>query len=93
MHRYCNDIEALGLAFHQGPIFTNAYYQTWLIKTDLEMEVSTLEITACVFASLAKEGYIFASVGLSVCQFVDNTTQKVMDGLGWNFMEGSWVVQ
>ena len=36
--------------------------------------------------SLAKGGYIFGSVGLSVCLFVclfvDNITQKVMNGLG-----------
>ena len=33
------------------------------------------------------------SVCLSVCLSVDNITQKVMNGLGWNFMDGSWVVQ
>ena len=30
---------------------------------------------------------------LFVCLSVDNITQKVMNGLGWNFMDGSWVVQ
>ena len=33
-------------------------------------------------------GYVFGSIGLSVCLFVD-ITQKVMNGLEWNFMEGS----
>ena len=42
---------------------------------------------------LGKGGYVFGSVGLSVCLSVDSITQKVMDGLEWNFMEGSWVVQ
>ena len=35
---------------------------------------------------LGKGGYVFGSVGLSVCLFVclsvDNITQKVMNGLG-----------
>ena len=39
-----------------------------------------------IFTSLAKEVYVFGSVGLSVCLFVclsvDNITQKVMNGLG-----------
>ena len=47
--------------------------------------------------SLAKWGYVFGSVGLSVslyvCLFVDNVTQKAINGLGWKFMEESWVVQ
>ena len=30
---------------------------------------------------------------LFICLSVDNITQKVMNGLGWNFMDGSWVVQ
>ena len=33
------------------------------------------------------------SVCPSVCLFVDNITQKVMNGFGCNLMEGSWVVQ
>ena len=39
-----------------------------------------------------KGGYVFGGVGLSVCVPVDNITQNVMNGLGLNFMEGSWVV-
>ena len=54
-----------------------------------------------IYYLLGKGGYIFGSIGLSVCLFVclfaclsvDNITQQVMNGLEWNFMEGSWVVQ
>ena len=46
---------------------------------------------------LGKGGYVFGSVGLSVCLsvclFVDNVTQKVVNGLGWSFMAWSWVVK
>ena len=31
---------------------------------------------------LGKGGHVFGSTGLSVCLFVDNITQKVMNGLG-----------
>ena len=31
---------------------------------------------------LGKGSYVFGGVGLSVCLFVDNITQKVMNGLG-----------
>ena len=31
---------------------------------------------------LGKGGYVFGSVGLSVCLSVNNITQKVMNGLG-----------
>ena len=31
---------------------------------------------------LGKGGYVFGSVGVSVCLFVDNITHKVMNGLG-----------
>ena len=31
---------------------------------------------------LGKGGYVFGSVGLSVCLSVNNITQKVMKGLG-----------
>ena len=34
------------------------------------------------FYLLGKGGYVFGSVGLSVCLFVDNISQKVMNGLG-----------
>ena len=57
--------------------------------------VHTIHFT-CHFL-LDKGGYVFGSVGLSVCLFVclfvDNITQKVINGLGRNFMEGSLVVQ
>ena len=51
-----------------------------------------LEIDAPSYL-LGKGGYVFGGVGLSVCLFVDNITQKVMNGLGRNFRAGSWVVQ
>ena len=35
-----------------------------------------------VITSLAKGGYVFGSVGLSVYLFVDNIAQQVMNGLG-----------
>ena len=35
-----------------------------------------------VYYLLGKGGYVFGSVGLSVCLSVDNITQKVMNGLG-----------
>ena len=59
-------------------------------------------ISVLLITSLAKEvmflvALVSLSVCLSVCLFVclsvDNITQKVMNGLGWNFMDGSWVVQ
>ena len=37
--------------------------------------------------SLAKGGYVFGSIGLSICLFVD-ITQNVMNGLAWNFIRG-----
>ena len=47
-----------------------------------------------IFTSLAKEVmFLVALVSLFVCLSVDNITHKVMNGLGWNFMDGSWVVQ
>ena len=51
-----------------------------------------------IITSLAKEvmflvALVSLSVCLSVCLSVDNITQKVINGLGWNFMEGSRVVQ
>ena len=50
-------------------------------------------VCVCVFYLLGKGGYVFGSVGLYVCLFVDNITQNVINGLGLNFMEGSWVAQ
>ena len=47
-----------------------------------------------VITSLSKEVmFLVVLVCLFVCLSVDNITQKVMNGIGWNFMEGSWVVQ
>ena len=50
----------------------------------------------CV-TSLAKGGYVFGSVSLSVCLFVcllaSNITQNAMTRLQWKFMERSGVVQ
>ena len=46
----------------------------------------------CNFYLLGKGGYVFGSVGLSVCLAVDNITQKGMNRLGWNFTEGAWIV-
>ena len=45
------------------------------------------------FYLLGKGGYVFGSVGLFVCLSVDTITQNIINGLGWNFMEMSWVVQ
>ena len=52
----------------------------------------TTHMVTCSFSScsvtfqrcylLGKGGYVFGSVGLSVCLSVNNITQKVMDGLG-----------
>ena len=51
-----------------------------------------------IVTSLAKEvmflvELVSLSVCLSVCLSADNIIQKVMNGLGWNFMDGFWVVQ
>ena len=49
-----------------------------------------------VFYYLCQGDYIFGWVGLffmSVCLSVSNITQKVMNELQWNFMEGSRVVK
>ena len=37
--------------------------------------------------------FLVALVCLSVCLSVNNITQKVMNGLGGNFMDWSWVAQ
>ena len=41
-----------------------------------------VRIMSCSLYLLGKGGYVFGSVGLSVCLFVNNVTQKVMNGLG-----------
>ena len=53
----------------------------YLFITSLAKEVMFLVALVCLF------------VCLSVCLSVDNITQNVMNGLGRNFMKGSWVVQ
>ena len=73
--------------------------RTWIYFWELhniQLENSALGLTIkIIFTSLAKGGYAFGGVGLSVCLFVDNITQKVMNGLGWILRGegGSWVVQ
>ena len=57
-----------------------------------QARIHTGKILLYVYYLLGKGGYAFGSVGLSVWLFVD-ITHKVMNGFGWNFMEGSWVVQ
>ena len=47
-----------------------------------------IEWIDCNIDHLSKGGYVVGSVGLSVCLSVD-ITQKVMNGLGWNFTEWS----
>ena len=64
-------------------------------------ETPALTTRPSVTSSLAKGGYVFGSVGSSVCLFgclsirlfVDNITQKLMNVLEWNFSHSSWVVQ
>ena len=47
-----------------------------------------------IITYLAKEVMLLlALVCLFICLFVDNITQKAMNDLGQNFMEGSWFVQ
>ena len=48
-----------------------------------------IEWIDCNIDHLGKGGYVVGSVGLSVCLSLDNITQKVMNGLGWNFTEWS----
>ena len=39
----------------------------------------------CIITSVAKGGYVFGSVSLSVCLFVDNITQKSYEWIGMKF--------
>ena len=47
-----------------------------------------------IITSLAKGGYVCGRISLpvclSVCLFVGNITQKVMNELQWNFVDESW---
>ena len=57
---------------------------------ELIVETCTIQYMSQLFLSLAKEvmflvALVSLSVCLSVCLSVDNITQKVMNGLGWNF--------
>ena len=49
-------------------------------------KLSGYKVTMFIYYLLGKGGYVFGSVGLSVCLFVclsvNNITQKVMNGLG-----------
>ena len=48
-----------------------------------------IEWIDCNIDHLDKGGYVVGSVGMSVCQSVDNITLKVKNGLGLNFTEWS----
>ena len=61
------------------------------MKVNLESFNSCLQLLPSCYL-LGKGGYVFGSVGLSVCLWT-TFLKKVMNGLGWNFMEESWVVQ
>ena len=52
-------------------------------------EYLNIEWIDCNIDHLGKGGYVVGSIGLSVCLSVDYITQKVMNGLGWNFTEWS----
>ena len=80
------------------PLYAAAKISKWqsisnhqFLKTE-----KTIKILEILLPPWQKE-VVFGSIGLSVCPsvclFVDSITQKVMNGLGWNCMEGSWVVQ
>ena len=69
-------------------------YQGYKEDKDKDLFIGQQQIVT----SLAKEVmFLVALVSLFVCLFVclsvDNITQKVMNELGWNFMDGSWVLQ
>ena len=63
----------------------------WLFAymfTDLHVHSITFDIIVrlvAIFTSYlpGKGGYVFGIVGLSVCLFMDNITQKVINGCGW----------
>ena len=55
---------------------------------DKDVDITAINCSASLYAevlyittSLAKGGYVFGRIGLSVCLFVNNITQKVMNGL------------
>ena len=50
----------------------------------LHYDLAMLSLLFCfllIYYLLGKGGYVFGSVGLSVCLSVNNITQKVMNGL------------
>ena len=49
---------------------------------DHTLSTSTARIKSRISYLLGKGGYVFGTVGLSVCLSVNNITQKVMNGLG-----------
>ena len=65
--------------------------KTFCLQTaTLSNSMSWLPSQNLFITSLAKEVmFLVALVCLSVCLSVNNITQKVMNGLGWNFMDGS----
>ena len=92
----CCITAVLGWAFHPWP-FKNGGETVWqhnLQQLHMETKWQCHMFLLLIITSLAKEVmFLVVLVSLSVCLSVDNTTQKVMNGLGWNFMDGSWVVQ
>ena len=48
---------------------------------------------ACVITIAEREGYVFISVGWSVCVSVSNITGKCRNGFSWNFRDMSSKIQ
>ena len=61
----------------------------WAEPNPTERAMSRSVPCPILLASLAIGGYVFGSISLPVYQFLSNITQKVMNGLRRNFMEGS----
>ena len=51
-----------------------------------------VKVTGSYYLLLPIIMFLVKLVCLSVCLFVDNITQQVMNGLWWNYVKGSWVV-
>ena len=73
--------------------FESLVRSTELSLSDSYQETDDYAVQEYTSYLLGKGGYVFGSVGLFVCLFVSNITQKVMNGLRWNFMEGSGVIK
>ena len=69
---------------------TNTKSELWklMLYKCFVVEHSNICMVQVTHYFLGKGGYVFGGV----CLFVD-ITQKVMNGLGWNFRSGFWVVQ